>query len=147
MSNGTVVDGRTVITPQLAKNEEFMYNVFKSYAQHEAGLKGTVSDTQIREAFKMYNAGGVEGYKKLSEQPSAGGQQNTKTSESPSFAHPTGGQGRKTSGFGPRVHPIHGGVSNHAGIDFGLPHGSNVQSFADGKVIFAGKNKIGRAHV
>ena len=85
MSNGTVVDGRTVITPQLAKNEEFMYNVFKSYAQHEAGLKGTVSDTQIREAFKMYNAGGVEGYKKLSEQPSAGGQQNTEKIKKPDF--------------------------------------------------------------
>ncbi|MGJ3251607.1 MAG: murein hydrolase activator EnvC family protein [Elainellaceae cyanobacterium] len=46
--------------------------------------------------------------------------------------------GRLTSGFGYRVHPILGYRRFHAGIDFGATHGSTIRAAESGRVIFAG---------
>jgi murein DD-endopeptidase MepM/ murein hydrolase activator NlpD len=47
--------------------------------------------------------------------------------------------GRITSGFGYRRHPILGYRKMHAGIDFGAPHGSPIYATADGVVAMAGR--------
>ena len=60
LSDGTYINEHTKITPSLLQNEEFMFNVFKQYAQHESGLKSTITDSDIREAYNMYRAGGAE---------------------------------------------------------------------------------------
>lgn len=41
---------------------------------------------------------------------------------------------RVTSGFGPRIHPVAGGVSEHRGVDVGMPVGTDVRAPADGRV-------------
>ncbi|HHP7245509.1 MAG TPA: murein hydrolase activator EnvC family protein [Elainellaceae cyanobacterium] len=46
--------------------------------------------------------------------------------------------GRLTSGFGYRVHPILGYRRFHAGIDFGATYGSMIRAADAGRVIFAG---------
>ena len=46
--------------------------------------------------------------------------------------------GMTSSGFGYRVHPIHGDVRFHYGTDFAANAGTDVLCFADGKVIEAG---------
>ncbi|MGJ3245778.1 MAG: murein hydrolase activator EnvC family protein [Elainellaceae cyanobacterium] len=46
--------------------------------------------------------------------------------------------GRLTSGFGYRVHPILGYRRFHAGIDFGATYGSTIRAADSGRVIFAG---------
>jgi len=46
--------------------------------------------------------------------------------------------GRITSGFGYRVHPILRYARLHAGIDFGAPWGSPIVAAADGQVVGAG---------
>jgi len=43
-----------------------------------------------------------------------------------------------TSPFGYRIHPIHGGLAMHWGIDIALPEGTEILSGQDGTVIFAG---------
>ncbi len=52
-----------------------------------------------------------------------------------------------TSGYGPRVSPITGYNSVHKGIDFGAPRGTPIKTSGDGKVIFAGYNKVYGNHV
>jgi len=53
---------------------------------------------------------------------------------------------RRTSPFGPRVHPILGVVRNHNGVDYGAPSGTPVRSIARGVVTFAGwKGGLGRS--
>lgn len=47
-------------------------------------------------------------------------------------------QGRITSGFGTRVHPILRFARFHKGIDFGAPWGSPIVAAADGQVLRAG---------
>ncbi|HZG46316.1 MAG TPA: M23 family metallopeptidase [Allosphingosinicella sp.] len=47
-------------------------------------------------------------------------------------------QGRMTSGFGHRTHPIFGYARMHAGIDFGAPYGSPIVASANGQVTSAG---------
>lgn len=49
-------------------------------------------------------------------------------------------QGEITSTFGARVHPITGQEHNHTGLDLAAPEGSEIQTAADGEVIFAGEN-------
>ena len=43
-------------------------------------------------------------------------------------------EGRITSGFGFRIHPITKKLSFHYGIDIGAPQGSDITAFADGTV-------------
>lgn len=45
---------------------------------------------------------------------------------------------RITSRYGRRFHPVLGRMKMHAGVDYGAPTGTPVQSVADGKVIYAG---------
>jgi murein DD-endopeptidase MepM/ murein hydrolase activator NlpD len=52
------------------------------------------------------------------------------------FSFPS--DGRLTSGFGQRVHPILGYRRFHAGIDFGSSHGSPIRAADTGRVIYAG---------
>ena len=47
--------------------------------------------------------------------------------------------GDKTSGFGPRVHPIFGSVRQHNGIDLGGDTGDRVRAARSGEVILAGE--------
>ncbi len=47
-------------------------------------------------------------------------------------------QGEKTSGFGPRVHPIFGGVRQHNGIDINGDTGDPIRAARSGEVILAG---------
>ncbi|MEM9451156.1 MAG: peptidoglycan DD-metalloendopeptidase family protein [Cyanobacteria bacterium P01_E01_bin.6] len=52
------------------------------------------------------------------------------------FVFPT--NGRITSGFGNRVHPILGYRRFHSGIDFGASYGTTIRAADSGQVIFAG---------
>lgn len=60
--------------------------------------------------------------------------------------HPAAGalawpaEGRITSGFGPRTHPLHGDVRLHAGIDVAAPSGAPIVAAADGVVTSAGSS-------
>lgn len=45
---------------------------------------------------------------------------------------------RVTSGFGRRLHPVHGNWRNHNGVDFGAPTGTPVRATSDGKVVYVG---------
>lgn len=57
-------------------------------------------------------------------------------------------QGKITSGFGYRTHPMGGGQKFHNGVDIAAPHGTSIRVAADGKVIFAGtKWSLGNAIV
>ena len=47
--------------------------------------------------------------------------------------------GRMTSGFGYRRHPILGYRKMHVGIDFGAPHGAPIYAATDGVVVLAGR--------
>jgi hypothetical protein len=63
MSDGTVIDGSTILTDELMNNREFVTTLFKHYAQHEAGLKDTVTEDELNQAFDIYIAGGIDAYK------------------------------------------------------------------------------------
>lgn len=52
------------------------------------------------------------------------------------FIYPV--NGRLTSGFGYRRHPILGSSRFHAGVDFGVGHGTTIRAADSGRVIFAG---------
>jgi murein DD-endopeptidase MepM/ murein hydrolase activator NlpD len=47
-------------------------------------------------------------------------------------------EGRRTSRFGPRIHPITGARGQHTGIDLAAPSGTPIRSAAAGVVSFAG---------
>jgi Membrane proteins related to metalloendopeptidases len=46
--------------------------------------------------------------------------------------------GRLSSNFGPRKHPIHGVVKRHTGVDFGAPHGTPIRAADGGVVLYVG---------
>ncbi|MBF2034858.1 MAG: peptidoglycan DD-metalloendopeptidase family protein [Leptolyngbyaceae cyanobacterium T60_A2020_046] len=52
------------------------------------------------------------------------------------FIYPV--NGRLTSGFGYRRHPILGSSRFHAGVDFGVGHGTTIRAADSGRIIFAG---------
>lgn len=55
-------------------------------------------------------------------------------------------QGRVTSGFGSRFHPIHKRTITHTGLDIGGPNGGAILAADGGQVIFAGwKGGYGKA--
>jgi murein DD-endopeptidase MepM/ murein hydrolase activator NlpD len=43
-----------------------------------------------------------------------------------------------TSGFGPRLSPITGRISNHPGIDLGAPAGTSVYAAREGRILYSG---------
>ncbi|MEX2222010.1 MAG: M23 family metallopeptidase [Candidatus Rokuibacteriota bacterium] len=47
-------------------------------------------------------------------------------------------QGRVSSVFGPRLHPVHKVMRPHTGIDLAAPSGTPIQAAAAGRVTFAG---------
>lgn len=49
--------------------------------------------------------------------------------------------GIKTSGFGPRMHPVIGKLMNHNGIDWAAPSGTPIHAAAAGKVSVAGDGR------
>lgn len=54
------------------------------------------------------------------------------------FAMPV--DGRVTSSFGLRMHPLLGYFRMHKGVDIGAPYGSPIYAAMDGRVAFAGRN-------
>lgn len=52
-------------------------------------------------------------------------------------------QGRLSSGFGDRLHPIYKIMRPHHGLDFTSPSGTEVHATGDGKVIFSGYSTDG----
>lgn len=46
--------------------------------------------------------------------------------------------GRLSSNYGPRRHPIHGVVKEHRGVDFGAPHGTPIRAADGGVVLYVG---------
>lgn len=46
--------------------------------------------------------------------------------------------GRLSSNFGPRKHPIHGVVKRHNGVDFGAPQGTPIRAADGGVVLYVG---------
>ena len=44
-----------------------------------------------------------------------------------------------SSPFGPRVHPVWGGIRTHTGVDFAAPRGTPVSATASGVVVAAGR--------
>ncbi|HIU43663.1 MAG TPA: M23 family metallopeptidase [Candidatus Ventrousia excrementavium] len=49
---------------------------------------------------------------------------------------------RVTSGFGYRIHPIHGNTTFHYGVDLGAATGTRINSFAAGTVSETGYNSV-----
>ena len=62
LSDGTEIGPNTILTPELLKNKEFMNKLFRKFAGHESGRKGTLSDEQISQAFDIYRAGSLKNY-------------------------------------------------------------------------------------
>jgi murein DD-endopeptidase MepM/ murein hydrolase activator NlpD len=46
----------------------------------------------------------------------------------------------RTSGFGPRIHPVTRCRKDHKGVDYGAPQGTHVLAVAAGEVVFSGWN-------
>ena len=53
------------------------------------------------------------------------------------FTQPVAGA-RLSSAFGPRLHPVHGTVRMHSGVDFATAEGDTVVATQAGRVLFAG---------
>lgn len=50
-------------------------------------------------------------------------------------------EGRLSSPFGMRVHPISGRLQMHDGIDIAMPTGTSVKAMTSGEVVFAGEKR------
>lgn len=59
--------------------------------------------------------------------------------ESLPLGNPVRSLSRFTSGYGNRMHPVHGRPDFHAGVDFAAPTGTDIHATASGKVIFTGR--------
>lgn len=70
------------------------------------------------------------------------GQNTAGASDSNSFMHPTGGVGRISEGFGPRINPVTGLPQFHNGIDLAAPNGTPLRAMGEGRVIAAGSNAV-----
>ncbi len=92
----------------------------QSYEQAERELERD-SQKLISEINKLVGRGSLGGYSL----PGSG-----------LFSYPI--QGRLTSPFGMRRHPIHRVVSFHSGIDLAAPHGTPIMASDNGRVIFNG---------
>ena len=55
------MDPNMRITPEMAKDPIFMKKLFRSFAGHEAGKKGSISDQELDQAFDWYKKGGADG--------------------------------------------------------------------------------------
>lgn len=73
LSDGTKIGPRTVITKELTGNKEFMTKLFSTFARHESGVRGTLSEGDIERAWFMYKAGGIEGLMKQMDSPTVSG--------------------------------------------------------------------------
>jgi murein DD-endopeptidase MepM/ murein hydrolase activator NlpD len=49
--------------------------------------------------------------------------------------------GRVSSNFGMRNHPVHGGKKFHHGMDIAAPAGTEIYPYRGGRVVFSGDNR------
>jgi hypothetical protein len=56
-------DPKMILTPELARDKDFMLSFFKGMAKHEAGRKLEITEDEWNEAFDMFSAGGINNYK------------------------------------------------------------------------------------
>lgn len=120
-------------------NGEFFYIDF----HYRKAMENLRAETEQRAQQKA-----TETQKPQQERPSQSDAATGLTPESPTpgkagttgtYSHPLGEQGAKvTSGYGMRVHPVHGIKRMHTGVDMRVAMGTPIQSVAEGKVIFAG---------
>jgi hypothetical protein len=61
-------DPNQVLTVEMARDPNFMIPFFKQMAKHEAGRKTPITDQEWEQAYKLFQAGGVEKARELSKE-------------------------------------------------------------------------------